>query len=113
MNATYLLSLLPLLACPLAMGLMMWLMMRGNKEQATSVTRVATGEAPADRPPGAMHADDRLAALRARLGEVEAQQTAIAAKLASLGAEDRPVGPHGIGAPEAREPVSATVRRLA
>ena len=28
----YILSLLPLLACPVGMGLMIWLMMRGNKQ---------------------------------------------------------------------------------
>jgi Protein of unknown function (DUF2933) len=31
----YFLSLLPLLACPLGMGLMMWFMMRGNKGQTS------------------------------------------------------------------------------
>ncbi len=30
----YILSLLPLLACPVGMGLLMWLLMRGTKEQA-------------------------------------------------------------------------------
>ncbi len=29
----YILSLLPLLACPVGMGLMMWFMMRGNKQE--------------------------------------------------------------------------------
>ncbi len=35
----YILNLLPLLACPLMMGAMMWLLMRGNKEQAPSSER--------------------------------------------------------------------------
>jgi Protein of unknown function (DUF2933) len=32
----YLLSVLPALACPLIMGLMMWLMMRGNKDRSSA-----------------------------------------------------------------------------
>ena len=47
----YLLSLLPLLACPLMMGLMMWLMMRGNKNQTAQnadQTRVGANSAPSE-----------------------------------------------------------------
>ncbi len=80
MNATYLLSLLPLLACPLAMGGMMWLMTRVNKGQPGTAT---------PPPAEAVEPGDRLVALRAQLGEVEAQQAALAGHVAALGEGDR------------------------
>jgi hypothetical protein len=82
MNATYLLSLLPLLACPLAMGGMMWLMMRMNKNRSGEATPPSAG---------AVAPGDRLEALRAQLGEVEAQQAALAGHVAALGEGDRAV----------------------
>lgn len=79
MNAAYLLSLLPLLACSLAMGGMMWLMTRLNKGQPGEATPPSAG---------AVEPGDRLVALRAQLGEVEAQQAALARHVAALGEGD-------------------------
>ncbi len=53
-----LLSSLPFLACPLGMGVMMWLMMRG-KRQKPDVTPV--------------HSDNRLQALHTEMDQVHAQ----------------------------------------
>ncbi len=82
MNATDLLSLLPLLACPLLMGGMMWLMMRMNEGRSGAAT---------PPPAGAVEPRDRLVALRAQLGEVEAQQAALAGHVAALEEGDRAV----------------------
>ncbi len=77
MNATYLLSLLPLLACPLLMGGMMWLMMRmGTRQDAT-----APRDAPVSTPAAVARPDARLAALHAELDALETQQAALAAQL--------------------------------
>jgi hypothetical protein len=57
----YILSLLPVLACPVGMGLMVWLMIRGSKDQAPDAsvreqtpleTRSAPTWMPAPPPPG-------------------------------------------------------------
>ena len=84
-NLGYLLSLL---ACPVGMGLMMW-MMRGNKDRApgassevspenAAINGVATSTSP----------DDRIAILRAQIEELEAQQVAIAAEMSQLSDQD-------------------------
>ena len=67
----YILSILPLLACPVGMGLMMWFMMRGNKQQTTGEADPAAG----------LTRDERLAELKSRLSSVQAEQEAIALKV--------------------------------
>ena len=49
--------LLPALACPAGMGVMMWMMMRGNRH--------------AQPPPGVESRDDELTRLRRELDELE------------------------------------------
>lgn len=97
-----LVSLLPALACPLGMGLMMWLMTRGSEDRAATAT--------ADEASPDAGADDGLASLRAQLGEVEAQQAALAAQIGRFGAADGP-GSTGKAAPTvAAEAASARLR---
>ena len=84
-------GLLGLLACPLGMGLMMWMMMGMNKRQDMGST--AAENTPAGRPASEASSDERLTQLRAQLSEIQAQQAAIAAKIAELSAEDRSAEP--------------------
>ncbi len=91
MNATYLLSLLPLLACPVLMGGMMWLMMRLNTRQDAPALRDVAISVRTDH----TGPDTQLAALHAQLDAIEAQQAALAAQLGQSGATVRPAGASG------------------
>jgi hypothetical protein len=83
-----LLYLLPALACPIGMGLMMWLMMRGQHGQPA--TRADGRPAQPSMPPPVGDPEVRLARLRAELADVEARQAAIADEIGRLSGEDEP-----------------------
>ena len=70
MNLTYLLYL----ACPIGMGVMMWMMMRTDKPKA---------EAPASQPAG------DLTGLHQQLQSLESQQESIMAEIRRLRDEER------------------------
>ena len=90
----YLLSLLPLLACPVGMGLMMWVIMRGSKGPAMGASQMPAPNVAARKTSAAVDPDERLAVLRAQLSSVEQQQTSIAAQIRQLSGEDRPAEPY-------------------
>ncbi len=81
----YILSLLPILACPVGMGLLMWVMMRGTTSQAAQPQGGPAGQV-------ARSTDTQVAALRAQRGTLDDQQATIAAQIQVLAAqEDGPV----------------------
>ncbi len=105
--------LLYLLACPVGMGLMMWMMMRGNKGHADGSHEMPSEDTAANRVPGTMSLDDRLARLRALLDESEAQQAAIAAEISRLSNQDARAEPDGTTWTDPVEPTPLPARRRA
>lgn len=104
--------LLTLLACPVGMGVMMWLMMRGRHGQTADSERPAAQDVATKQQVVPLSPDGQLAALRAQLGAVNGQQAAVAARVDRLAAEDRPAEPHGATS-EPREPAASSPRRPA
>ncbi len=87
----YILSLLPLLACPVGMGMMMWFMMRGmsgnGKATASQPAQMQGDQVPAV----GLTRDEQLAELKSRLSSVQAEQEATAGHIAEIESPEVPV----------------------
>ncbi len=114
----HLVSVLAALACPVGMGLMMWLMMRGHQRQnaqttGQGITTLQSEENPViGQPPVEPSPDVRLAALRARLGDVQAQQAAIVAQLDRLATWDQSAESRVAAPSQVREPAAQPANSL-
>ena len=98
----YIISILPFLACPLVMGVMMWIMMRGNQGNqgqgmntmnqdrmpTMAAPRRDSGQIVSSVPPVARTRDEHVAELRSRLSRLQTQQQTITSQLAELDAQE-------------------------
>lgn len=97
-----------ILLCPLGMGLMMWMMSRGNKSQETGSPQTPASST-AQRPAATRRAD-RVGALRGELEALQAQQAAIAGQISRLASQDRQ-SPPGAARKQAGTSASPPARR--
>lgn len=77
----HLLALLPALVCPIAMGLMMWMMMRGSTSQAKNTQGGPEQALGVDRLADTPDRKRRLELLRAHVDELKAQEALLAAQI--------------------------------